>query len=100
MEKLTPTECDTALAQLSGWQLSADLKSINRDFVFKDFKAAFAFMSKVAVQAELLNHHPEWFNVYHRVEVCLTTHDAGGITMLDLKMAAKMNQLFEEVHHG
>lgn len=99
MNKLTPTECVTAVAQLSGWKLSDDLLKIERAFVFKDFKVAFAFMSKVAEQAERMNHHPEWFNVYNRVSVCLTTHDAGGVTLLDITMAGKMNQFFEEIRH-
>lgn len=100
MKPLTLTEREAALAQLSNWHLSTDLLKIERQFLFKDFKAAFAFMTKVAEQAELMNHHPEWFNVYNRVKVCLTTHDAGGLTQLDVAMAVAMNGFYEEMSYA
>lgn len=100
MKPLSLAEREAALAQLSDWHLSADLMKIERQFIFKDFKAAFAFMTQVADQAELMNHHPEWFNVYNRVKVGLTTHDAGGLTQLDVTMAAAMDGFFEEISHA
>ncbi len=77
-----------ALAALPGWDL-ADGK-LHRKFEFADFPRAFAFMTRVAFAAEAKNHHPEWFNVYNRVEVWLTTHDAGGITEKDFELARVM----------
>ena len=77
------------------WTRTADNKAIERSFKFDDFAAAFAFMTRCAFQAEADNHHPEWFNVYNRLEVRLTTHDAGGVTARDLRMAAFMNDLFD-----
>ncbi|ADO41658.1 4a-hydroxytetrahydrobiopterin dehydratase [Ketogulonicigenium vulgare] len=76
----------------SGWTLSSDEIAIRRSFIFKNFNAAFAFMTRVAMVAEKLDHHPEWSNVYKRVEVRLTTHSAGGLTDLDVKMARKMDE--------
>lgn len=76
----------------SGWTLSSDEVAISRSFIFKNFNAAFAFMTRVAMVAEKLDHHPEWSNVYKRVEVRLTTHSAGGLTDLDVKMARKMDE--------
>lgn len=75
-----------------GWQLHEDGKAISKKFVFADFIEAFGFMSRVALRAEKLNHHPEWRNVYKNVEVTLTTHDAGGLTEKDLTLAAKMDK--------
>ncbi|MCA3237101.1 MAG: 4a-hydroxytetrahydrobiopterin dehydratase [Curvibacter sp.] len=82
-----------ALAQLPGWQLEPRRPALVRQFVFSDFSAAFAFMTRVALLAERMNHHPEWFNVYNRVDVALTTHDAGGVTASDVEMARAMNDL-------
>jgi 4a-hydroxytetrahydrobiopterin dehydratase len=82
-----------ALARLPGWQLDAQRAALRRQFVFADFAAAFAFMTRVAQLAERSNHHPEWCNVYNRVDVVLTTHDAGGVTELDVAMALAMNTL-------
>ena len=76
-----------ALADLPGWEAARDGKAIFRSFRFKDFNAAFGFMTRVALAAEKLDHHPEWFNVYNRVDVTLTTHDAGDVTALDVKLA-------------
>ncbi len=76
-----------ALAQLSGWTPTPGRDAIQKTFRFKDFKQAFAFMTRVALKAEQMDHHPEWFNVYNRVEVTLATHDAGGVTGLDVALA-------------
>ena len=82
---------ETALEDLPGWQL--DQNKLYREFVFEDFSQAFGFMSRVALAAETADHHPEWFNVYNRVRVHLTTHDAGGITQRDLDLAARMSEV-------
>jgi 4a-hydroxytetrahydrobiopterin dehydratase len=76
-----------AVASLSGWQPVADRDAIAKSFKFADFNAAFGFMTRVALAAEKLDHHPEWFNVYNRVEITLATHDAGGVTELDVTLA-------------
>ena len=89
---LNQDELNTALAELEDWELSGDGKSISKKFKFSNFVNAFGFMTKMAIVAEKMNHHPEWFNVYNRVEVTLTTHDSGGITELDAKLAARMNK--------
>ncbi len=76
-----------ALAGLPAWRAVEGRDAIRRDLRFKDFNAAFGFMARVALEAEKLDHHPEWFNVYNRVEVTLATHDADGVTELDVKLA-------------
>jgi 4a-hydroxytetrahydrobiopterin dehydratase len=91
MEKMSNSKVQAALAELAEWRRSGDREALSRTFRFKTFNQAFGFMSRVALYAEKLNHHPEWSNVYNRVEVTLTTHDAGGITELDLKMARFMD---------
>ena len=84
---------EAALAELPGWSRAAgDREAISRTFRFADFNAAFGFMSRVALLADKMDHHPEWSNVYDRVEVLLTTHDADGVTGLDLKMARFMDE--------
>ena len=88
---LTPTEITTALTGLPGWSLEKD--ALARTFVFSDFREAFAFMTRVALAAEKADHHPEWVNVYNRVEVTLTTHDAGGVTEKDIRLATFMNEI-------
>lgn len=85
--RLTDAERDAALARLSGWALREDGLAISRTFRFKDFAEAFAFMTRVAIHADKADHHPEWFNVYNRVEITLTTHDAGGLSKRDLALA-------------
>ena len=70
-----------------GWSLSTDRDAIQKTYTFQDFNEAFGFMGRVALQAEKMNHHPEWFNVWNRVEVTLSTHDAGGLSVLDLELA-------------
>ncbi|AJE45272.1 4a-hydroxytetrahydrobiopterin dehydratase [Celeribacter indicus] len=93
-EILSRAERDEALKQMtqSGWGEARDGEAIAKTFRFADFKDAFAFMSKVALCAEEMNHHPEWTNVYNRVEVVLSTHDAGGVTAEDIKLAQFMDE--------
>lgn len=85
--QLTEPERAAALAQLPHWSLRADGLAITRTLHFADFGAAFAFMTRVALHAEKADHHPEWLNVWNRVEVTLTTHDAGGLSLRDVAMA-------------
>lgn len=85
--QLTATERDAALAELPHWTLSDDTLSISRTLKFADFAEAFGFMARVALVAEKADHHPEWFNVYNRVEIRLTTHDAGGLSQRDVALA-------------
>ena len=80
-----------ALAQLSGWSAAEGRDAITKSFKFKDFNAAFGWMTRVALAAEQLDHHPEWFNVYSRVDVLLATHDAEGVTALDVTRAKIMD---------
>ncbi|HZZ87363.1 MAG TPA: 4a-hydroxytetrahydrobiopterin dehydratase [Caulobacteraceae bacterium] len=80
-----------ALAQLSGWSAAEGRDAISKSFKFKDFNAAFGWMTRVALAAEKLDHHPEWFNVYNRVDVTLATHDADGVTDLDVTLAKLMD---------
>ncbi|MCW1381263.1 4a-hydroxytetrahydrobiopterin dehydratase [Novosphingobium sp. KCTC 2891] len=89
---LTQTEIEAALAQLPGWSLRADGLALCKTFTFADFSEAFAFMTRTAIAAEKADHHPEWFNVYNRVDVTLTTHDAGGISQRDSAMATMMER--------
>jgi 4a-hydroxytetrahydrobiopterin dehydratase len=92
--RLGEDEIETRLADREGWALQDG--KLTRQFVFDDFVAAFAFMTRVAWVAESMNHHPEWFNVYSRVRVQLTTHDAGGISLRDFELAAEMDRLAGE----
>ncbi len=87
-------DVDEVLAALPSWRANpGDRPAIARKFVFADFNAAFGFMTRVALRADKVDHHPEWFNVYNRVEVVLTTHDAGGVTRLDSDMAGFMDEI-------
>jgi 4a-hydroxytetrahydrobiopterin dehydratase len=92
-QKLTGEARGAALATLSGWSEVKDRDAIAKKFVFKNFSEAFGFMTRAALVAEKLDHHPEWFNVYKTVDVTLSTHDAGGLTELDVKLAEAMNRL-------
>ena len=84
---------EAALAKLPGWsKVEGERDAIQRTFKFKDFNAAFGFMTRVALKADQLDHHPEWFNVYNRVEVTLATHDADGVTELDVTLASFMDE--------
>ncbi len=91
--RLIPDARKAALAKLPGWSDVPGRDAIVRRFVFKDFNAAFGFMTRAALVAEKMDHHPEWFNVYKNVEVTLSTHDAGGVTELDVKLAEAMNSI-------
>lgn len=90
---LDDTARDGALKQLTQWQYDADAKGIRRSFRFSDFAAAFGFMTHVAILAEKADHHPEWFNVYNRVDILLTTHDAGGLSQRDIDLAIKIDAI-------
>ena len=81
-----------ALTQLEGWQPAAGREAIVKSYRFKDFAQAFSVMTRVALAAEKLDHHPEWFNVYNRLEVTLATHDAGGVTELDVTLAKVLDE--------
>ena len=93
IKRLSDAERDAALADLAGWALRADGLAIHRSFRFADFSAAFAFMTQVALLAEKQDHHPEWANVWNRVEITLTTHDVGGVSARDMKMARAINAI-------
>jgi 4a-hydroxytetrahydrobiopterin dehydratase len=87
---------DTVLSRLPLWQEAVDPRpAIKRELKFADFNAAFGFMTRVAIEAEKRDHHPEWFNVYNRVEITLTTHDAGGLTERDLDLASFIDKAAE-----
>jgi len=90
MKKLDLATRAAALKDLPKWSDLSGRDAITRKFEFKDFNAAFAFMTRVAMLAEKMDHHPEWFNVYNKVEVTLSTHDAGGVTDKDVTMAKAM----------
>jgi 4a-hydroxytetrahydrobiopterin dehydratase len=92
-QKLAAGERRSALAGLSGWNEVEGRDAISKKFTFKDFNQAFGFMTRAALVAEKMDHHPEWFNVYKTVEVTLSTHDAGGVTKLDVQLAQAMDKL-------
>jgi 4a-hydroxytetrahydrobiopterin dehydratase len=92
-QKLTGDARKAALARLAGWSEVKDRDAITRTFGFRDFNEAFGFMTRAALVAEKLDHHPEWFNVYKTVTVTLSTHDAGGLTERDVTLAEAMNRL-------
>jgi 4a-hydroxytetrahydrobiopterin dehydratase len=92
-QKLSGEARKAALAKLKGWSDVSGRDAISKKFVFADFNQAFGFMTRTALVAEKLDHHPEWFNVYKTVEVTLSTHDAGGLTELDVKLAETMDRL-------
>jgi 4a-hydroxytetrahydrobiopterin dehydratase len=92
-QKLTPDARKAGMSKLTNWADVSGRDAITRKFTFKNFREAFAFMTKVAEVAEQMDHHPEWFNVYKTVEVTLSTHDAGGVTDLDFKLAGAMDKL-------
>ena len=92
-QKLGPEARKSALVRLSGWSDVAGRDAIAKTFTFKDFNQAFGFMTRAALVAEKMDHHPEWFNVYKTVEVTLSTHDAGGVTELDIKLAEAMDKI-------
>jgi len=92
-EKLSAEARKQALAAMPGWTEVAGREAIAKTFTFKDFNEAFGFMARVALVAEKKDHHPEWRNVYKTVEVVLATHDAGGVTVLDIALAKVMDQI-------
>ena len=92
-QKLAGEARKTALARLKGWSETSGRDAITRKFVFADFNEAFGFMTRAALVAEKLDHHPEWFNVYKTVDVTLSTHDAGGLTDRDIKLAEAMDKI-------
>ena len=92
-ERLTVEARRQALAGLTGWTEAAGREAIGKTFTFRDFSEAFGFMARVALVAEKMDHHPEWRNVYKTVEVVLATHDAGGVTALDIELAKAMNAI-------
>ncbi len=92
-QKLSGEARRSALSRLKGWSEAKDRDAISKKFVFADFNEAFGFMTRAALMAEKLDHHPEWFNVYKTVDVTLSTHDAGGLTDLDVNLAEAMDKL-------
>ena len=93
VERLSAEARKSALKNLFGWSELGDREAITRTFIFKDFNEAFGFMTRAALVAEKSDHHPEWRNVYKTVEVVLATHDAGGVTARDIKLAEAMNAI-------
>ena len=93
INKLTSEERATQIAELRGWQAVAGRDAIQRHFKFADFNEAFGFMTRVAIKAQEMDHHPEWFNVYNKVEITLSTHDAGGLTENDVALASAIDLL-------
>jgi 4a-hydroxytetrahydrobiopterin dehydratase len=92
-QKLTAQARQSAIAKLTGWSEVAGRDAISKTFTFEDFNEAFGFMTRVALVAEKMDHHPEWSNVYKTVDVTLSTHDAGGLTELDVKLAEAMDKV-------
>lgn len=92
-DKLTGDARKAAIGELDDWSEVEGRDAISKTFTFKNFSAAFGFMTRSAMAAEVQNHHPEWFNVYNRVEVTLSTHDAGGLTDYDIKLAKTMDKI-------
>jgi 4a-hydroxytetrahydrobiopterin dehydratase len=90
MKKLDAKARKAALTKLKGWKDVKGRDAIAKSFKFKDFNEAFGFMTRVALLADKMDHHPEWFNVYNRIDVTLSTHDAGGVTQNDIDMATAM----------
>ena len=95
VEQLSEAERAEALDGLSDWDYDESRDAITRSFAFADFSEAFAFMARVALLAEKADHHPEWSNVYNRVEILLTTHDAGGLSERDIEMAEAIDELVD-----
>lgn len=91
MKKYDSEEIASRITHLPGWESNND--GIEKSFQFADFKAAFAAMTQIALEAEVMNHHPEWFNVYNRLNVRLSTHDAGGVTDKDIQLAEKIEAI-------
>ena len=94
--KLDTPDVNKYLSELNHWELAQDGKAIQKSFQFIDFIQAWGFMTKVAMESEKLNHHPEWFNVYNKVDITLSTHDAGGLSILDFELAGKIDHLYHQ----
>ena len=92
-DQLSDSELANSLQTMDGWSQAEDRKAITKSFVFANFVEAFGFMTRAAIVADKMNHHPEWFNVYKTVDVVLTTHSAGGVTELDIRLAQNMDRL-------
>ncbi|MGA7778497.1 MAG: 4a-hydroxytetrahydrobiopterin dehydratase [Paraburkholderia sp.] len=92
IQKLTPEERATRLSQLHGWQSVTGRDAIQRQLNFADFNEAFGFMTRVAIKAQEMDHHPEWFNVYNKVDITLSTHEADGLTERDIALARFIDQ--------
>jgi 4a-hydroxytetrahydrobiopterin dehydratase len=93
VDKLSDADRTVALGKLKGWSYDAKTNAVGQDFKFKDFSEAFAFMTRVALLAQSADHHPEWSNVYNKVSIRLTTHDAGGVTAKDIALAQAIDKL-------
>ncbi|WP_428983503.1 4a-hydroxytetrahydrobiopterin dehydratase [Paraburkholderia phymatum] len=93
IQKLSSNDRATQVAQLNGWQNVEGRDAITRQFKFADFNEAFGFMTRVAIKAQEMDHHPEWFNVYSNVEITLSTHDANGITERDIRLARFIDEV-------
>lgn len=92
-EKLTGADLDKALANLDGWEASADKLAISKSYKFDNFVEAFGFMTRAAFKAEKSDHHPDWSNTYNKVNITLSTHDAGGLTQKDFDLASAFDKL-------
>ncbi len=92
-QKLSDTKITTAIKPLKGWKYLTAQSAIQKSFKFKDFLAAWGFMSRVALLAEKAGHHPDWQNVYNKVDITLSTHDAGGVTAKDILLASEINKV-------
>jgi 4a-hydroxytetrahydrobiopterin dehydratase len=93
IQKLSSEERTKQVATLNGWQALADRDAIQRAFKFADFNEAFGFMTRVAIKAQEMDHHPEWFNVYNKVDITLSTHEANGVTERDIKLASFIDSI-------
>lgn len=99
-ERISAEARKEALGGLAGWTETPGREAIGKTFTFKDFNEAFGFMTRAALVAEKMDHHPEWRNVYRTVEVALSTHDAGGVTALDVELARSMNAIARQLGIG
>jgi len=99
VNKLSAAQLKNSLSTLKSWRIVADGSAISRSFKFADFTEAFAFMTRVALAAEKMDHHPEWSNVYNKVEITLSTHDAGGLTANDIALATIIDKVFGASSH-
>ena len=93
-QKLSQQEIELEIGKIQGWKVANG--KLNRTFEFENFVQAFGFMTQVAIEAEKINHHPEWFNVYNRLEINLVTHDDNGISYYDFKLAGTINHLYNK----